>query len=97
MTRTFSRRNAEHGGDLVGHVVHPLRLVPQRQAVAVPGGDRGVHLDRIVVLARDHVGLVDLDLGGRERSFGIAAPRLGRPALALVGLLAASAGPARRG
>ena len=41
----------------------------------------------IVVLARDHVGLVDLDLGGRERSFGIAAPRLRRPRLALIGLL----------
>ena len=40
-----------------------------------------------MVLARDHVGLVDLDLGGRERSFGIAAPRLGRPRLSLVGLL----------
>ena len=72
------RRNAEHGGDLVGHVMHPLRLVPQGQAIAVPGRDGGVHLDRVVVLARDHVGLVDLDLGGRERFFGIAAPRLGR-------------------
>ena len=81
------RRNAEHGGDLVGRVVHPLRLVPQGQAVAVPRRDRGVHLDGIVVLARDHVGLVDLDLGRRERAFGIAAPRFRRPALALVGLL----------
>ena len=80
-------RDAEHGGELVGHVVHPLRLVPQGQAVAVPGRDRGVHLDRVVVLARDHVGLVDLDLGGREGSFGIAAPRLVRLDLALVGLL----------
>ena len=78
-------------------VVHPLRLVPQRQAVAVPRRDRRVHLDRIVVLARDHIGLVDLDLGGRERSFGIAAPRLRRPALALVGLLLRRQAPARRG
>ena len=81
------RRDAEHGGDFVGRVVHPLRLVPQGQAVAVPGRDGGVHLDRVVVLARDHVGLVDLDLGGRERSLGIAAPRLRRLDLALVGLL----------
>ena len=87
MTRMFSRRNAEHGGDLVGRVVHPLRLVPQGQSVALPGRDGGVHLDRIVVLARDHIGLVDLDLGGCERSFGIAAPCLGRPRLSLIGLL----------
>ena len=40
-----------------------------------------------MVLARDHVGLFDLDFGGRERSFGIAAPRLRWPALALIGLL----------
>ena len=59
-------RNAEHRGDLVGHVVHPLRLVPEGQAIAVPGRDRRVHLDRVVVLARDHVGLVDLHLGGRR-------------------------------
>ena len=81
------RRNAEHGGDLVGRVVHPLRLVPEGQAVAVPGRDGGVHLDRVVVLARDHIGLVDLDLGGRERSFGIAAPCLRRSRLSLIGLL----------
>ena len=81
------RRNAEHGGDLVGRVVHPLRLVPQREAIAVPSRDGRVHLDRVVVLARDHVGLVDLDLGCRERSFGIAAPRLWRPRLSLIGLL----------
>ena len=80
-------RNAEHGGDLVGRVVHPLRLVPEGQAVAVPGRDGGVHLDGVVVLARDHVGLVDLDLGARERSFGIAAPSLWRPCLSLIGLL----------
>jgi hypothetical protein len=46
-----------------------------------------VHLDRVVVLARDHVGLVDLDLRGRECSFGIAAPCLRWRAFALVGLL----------
>ena len=90
-------RNAEHGGDLVGRVVHPLRLVPQRQPVAVPGRDRRVHLDRIVVLARDHVGLVDLDLGGRERSRRdrrAASPAAGaRPDRSS----AASAEPARRG
>jgi hypothetical protein len=46
-----------------------------------------VHLDRVVVLARDHVGLVDLNVDLRERSFGIAAPRLRWRAFALVGLL----------
>src|SRR4051812_31519508 len=80
-------RSSKHGGDLIGDVSHPLRLVPQGQAIAVPRRDRGVQLDRIVVLARDRVGLVDLDLGGCERSFWIATPCLGWPALALIGLL----------
>ena len=70
------RRNAEYGRNLVRRVVHPLGLVPQGQPVAVPGRDRRVHLDRIVVLARDHVDLVDLDLRRRERPFGIATARL---------------------
>ncbi len=70
------RRNAEDGRNLVGRVVHPLRLVPQRQAVAVPHRNGGVHLNRVVVLAWDHIGLVDLDLGGSQRFFSIAAPRL---------------------
>ena len=67
--------------------MHPLRLVPQRHAVAIPSGDRRVHLDGVVVLARDHIGLVDLDVGGGEGSFGIATPCLVRLDLALVGLL----------
>jgi hypothetical protein len=37
-----------------------------------------VQLDRIVVLARDDVGLFDLDLGSRERAIGVTAPGLGR-------------------
>ena len=78
-------RNAEHGGNFVGRVVHPLRLVPQRQAVAVPRRDGGVHLNRIVVLARDHVGVLHLDLGCREGSVRIAAPRLRRPPLPALG------------
>src|SRR5438445_11646552 len=77
------RRNAEHGGDLVGRVVHPLSLVPKRQTIAIPSRDRGVHLDWIVVLARDHVSLVDLHRGARERSFRISTPRLRWPALGL--------------
>src|SRR5436190_912576 len=79
-------RNAEHGRDLVGDVVHPLCLVPQGQAVPVPCGDGGMHLDRVVVLARNDVGLVNLHFGGREKSFSIAAPDLCRATFALIGL-----------
>ena len=43
-----------------------------------------MQLDRVVVLARDHVGLIDLHLGARERSVGIAAPRFGWRSRALV-------------
>src|SRR3954452_22282975 len=77
----------KYGSDLLGYVSHPLRLVPQGQAIAVPRRDRGVQLDWMVVLARVHVGLVDLDHGRCERAFGIATPGFGLPALALVGLL----------
>ena len=71
-------RYAKDGGDLLRHIADPLGLVPQRQALALPGGNGGVQLDRIVVLARDGVGLFDLDLGSRERAIGVTAPGLGR-------------------
>jgi len=42
-------------GDLAAVVVHPLRLVVQGEPIAVPGRDRGVQLDRVVLLARVRV------------------------------------------
>src|SRR3546814_2764942 len=81
------RRDTEHRRDLLGHTSDPLRLIPQGHSITVPGGNGGVHLDRVVVLARDYVGLVNLDLGALQGSFGIAAPRLVRHDFTLVGLL----------
>src|SRR5438477_550346 len=44
-----------------------------------------MHLDWIVVLPWDHISLIDLHVGARERSFGIAAPAFRRPAVLLWG------------
>ena len=54
-----------------------------KQPVAIPGGNRRVHLDRIVVFARDDVALIDLDLGRNERAFRNTTARLGRPTVEL--------------
>ena len=80
-------RHAEHRGDFLRYVVHPLRLVPQGESIAVPCGDRRVHLDRIVVFAGDHVPLVDLHVRTCQCSLRVAASRLRRTLLALVGFL----------
>ena len=83
----------------VGHLISLQKGEPPQKCfltVSHPpfalGCDGGVRLNRIVVFTRDHVGLIDLDVSAGERSFGIATPRLGWPAL----VAAASAGPATR-
>ena len=80
-------RNAEDRCDLIRGVVHPLGLVPESETLALPDRDGRVHLDWVVVLARHHIGRLNLDLGAPERCFSIAAPSLWRSCLSLIGFL----------
>ena len=63
---------AEHVRDDRACVPDPLRLVPERQPIAVPRGDGRVHLDRVVMLARMHIGGVHPHLGLVERAHRVA-------------------------
>ena len=71
------------GGDAEGvavgllAVVDALDLVPHRELVAVPRGDRGGNLHRVVVVAGDRVRPVDDDGGAAQRGVGVAAGVVG--------------------
>ena len=52
-------RDVEDVGDLLAVVIHPLRLVIEREVLALPVGDGDVRLDRVVMLARVDIGRLD--------------------------------------
>ena len=71
------RRDAEQPGDAAARHHQALARRVDRQRIAVPGGDDGVRLHRVVVLRRRLVGRVDPRGGRREARFDIAFADLG--------------------
>ena len=71
----------------LGHVAHApgdhLVGCPQRQLVAVPGGDAGVRLHHRMALIRRRIGLLELDRRAGEGAVEIARLGIGRSAKAL--------------
>src|SRR5947208_1125924 len=61
------RRKTEDGRKFVANVGDPLGLVPQRQTVTLPACDRGMRLQRVVLLSRNEVFGVDLCGGSGQR------------------------------
>ena len=74
ITCTFSAGRPKMAAISACSLTTILALAPQRQPVAVPGRDGRVRLHRIVVLARDVVGRVDLHGRARQSAIGVAAP-----------------------
>ena len=66
-------RQTEHLREHAAHVEDPLRLLVDRQLVAVPHRGRPLQLDGIVRLGRRDVSLVELDRRAGERAGRIAA------------------------
>ena len=89
--------DAERGGHLLLHVIDPLRLIVEGELVAVPGGDGGVQLHRVVVLVGVRVGLFDLHRGAVESLVRLAALVVGRLLGDAVGLHLVRREPLGRG
>src|SRR4051812_25129076 len=66
-------RYAEDMGDLLAVIVHPLRLVVEGEVLALPMRDRHMRLNRVVVLARMHIGGVHPHRRPGEGAIRIAA------------------------
>ena len=71
--------DAEARGQVRAHAVDLLRLVEDRELVALPDGDGRVRLHRVVVLDGDAVLGLDLHRRAPHRLLGVAAGLRGRP------------------
>lgn len=65
---------AEHRGEFGPRAHDPLRLVPHRETVAVPAGDRGERLHRMAMVARRPEGHVQPHRRRPQPALGIPAP-----------------------
>src|SRR5690348_10453080 len=68
------RREAEIARDGIADARYALRRLIQRQRIAVPLRDRTVHLHRIVIFERRHIGLVDRHRGPGKPPLHVPPP-----------------------